>query len=297
MAYNVQNLSAFVKENETLLINDVVIGASVIDDMTVQTGVKSSERIHQLSTDPTFQDGKSCGFSAQGDATMTERVIETGLIKINMEFCDRDLLAKFAEFAVRLEAGAEEFAFEKEIVGDIVKKTQLKLEKMIFAGDKDNGDRFDGLIKIANNSSTVQVSTAGKTAYEKIKTVYMALPEETIAKGAVIYVSPSVYREYLQELVTKNLYHYSGPVNSAPAEYILPGTDIKVKKAVGLTGRSEILGMHTKDVYYGCDLENAKEVVKAWYSDDADLFRVKMLFNAGVQIAFPSEVVVGREDI
>lgn len=296
MAYNVENLSQFVKDNERLLINDVVIGASVIDDMTVQTGVKSSERIHMLTTTPEFQDGKACGFNAQGDAAITERTIETGLIKINMEFCDRDLLGKYAEFAVRLEAGAEQFAFEREIVGDIVKKTQLKLEKGIMAGDKDAGDRFDGLLKIAANSDTVKVNIAGKGAYDKIKAVYMALPEETIAKGATIYVSPAVYREFLQELVTKNLFHYSGPQNAAPESYVLPGTDVKVRKSVGLTGKSEILGMHSKDAFYGCDLENAKEVVKAWYSDDADLFRVKMLFNAGVQIAFPNQVVLGREE-
>lgn len=297
MAYNVNSLSQFVKENERLLINDVVIGASVIDDMTVQTGVKTSERIHMLTTTPEFQDGKDCGFSAQGDAAITERAIETGLIKINMEFCDRDLLGKYAEYAVRLEAGAEEFSYEREIVGDIVKNTQLKLEKMIFQGDKGNGtDRFDGLLKIAANSDTVKVNIASMGAYEKIKAVYMALPEETIAKGATIYVSPAIYREFLQELVTKNLFHYSGPQNASPAEYILPGTDVKVKKTVGLTGKSEILGMHSKDTFYGCDLENAKEIVKVWYSDDADLFRVKMLFNAGVQIAFPNQVVLGREE-
>lgn len=298
MAYNVSELSNFVKENEKLLINDVVIGASVINDMTVQTGVKTSERIHQLATDPSFQDGRSCGFNAEGDAKITERTIETGIIKVNMQFCDRDLLGKYAEYAVRIEAdGAEEFYFEKEIVGDIVKRTQVKLEKMIFQGDKDNGtDRFDGLLKIAGASDTVKVNIAGKGAYDKIKAVYMALPEETIAKGATIYVSPAVYREFLQELVTKNLFHYSGPQNAAPVEYVLPGTDVKVKKTVGLTGKSEILGMHTKDTYYGCDLENAKEVVKAWYSDDDDMFKVKMLWNSGVQFAFPSEVVLGREE-
>jgi hypothetical protein len=41
----------------------------------------------------------------------------------------------------------------------------------------------------------------------------------------------------------------------------------------------------------GTDLIDEQEIVKLWYSEDADEVRVRFTFKAGVQVAFPGEVV------
>ena len=288
-------LSAYVEEKSIPLINQVVLGGSIINDLTVQTGIKSKARIHYLNTDPTFQDGSHCGFNAAGSAALTEREIETGIIKVNYEFCNNELIGKYAEYLTRIAAGAEDLGFERELIDSIIANIQKKLEKMIFQGNKDNSDMFNGLIKVAKDAGVSEdVLTKSDGAYANIKQVYMSLPEEAIDKGATIYVSPATYREFTQELVAKNLFHYAGPVDAAPTSIVFPGTDVKVKKAVGLTGTDYIFAGASKDWFYGCDLEDANEELKVWYSMDDDVVRMKALWNSGVQVAFPDEVKIGK---
>ena len=292
---NTSALSNYVEEHNMPLINNVVLGSSIVRDMSVQTGIKTKARIHYLSTDPTFQDGSACGFNAAGSAALTEREIETGLIKINYEFCNNELLGKYSEYLVRIAAGAEDLGFEKELMDSIIANIQKKLEKMIFLGDKGNSDMFNGLIKVAKDAGVSEdVLTKSDGAYANIKSVYMSLPEEVIEKGATIYVSPATYREFTQELVAKNLFHYSGPTDAYPTEIIFPGTDVKVKRAAGIAGTDYILAGVPKDWFYGCDLSDANEEIKVWYSNDQDVVRMKVLFNAGVQVAFPDEVKIGK---
>ena len=288
-------LSAYVEEKSMPLINNIVLGSSIVRDMTTQTGVKTRARIHYLSTDPTFQDGSACGFNAAGSAALTEREIETGLIKINMEFCQKELLGKYAEYLVRISAGAEDLGFERELMDSIIANIQKKLEKMIFLGDKGNSDMFNGLIKVAKDAGVSEdVLTKSDGAYANIKQVYMSLPEEAIEKGATIYVSPATYREFTQELVAKNLFHYAGPIDAYPTEIVFPGTDTKVKRAAGLAGSDYILAGVPKDWFYGCDMQDANEEIKVWYSNDDDVVRMKVLFNAGVQVAFVDQVKLGK---
>ena len=292
---NTSALSAYVEEKSIPLINQVVLGGSIINDLTVQTGIKTKARIHYLSTDPTFQDGSACGFNAAGSAALTEREIETGLIKINYEFCNNELLGKYSEYLVRIAAGAEDLGFERELIDSIIANIQKKLEKMIFQGNKDNSDMFNGLIKVSKDAGVSEdVLTKSDGAYANIKQVYMSLPEEALDKGATIYVSPATYREFVQELVAKNLFHYSGPVDAAPTAIVFPGTDVKVKKTAGLAGTDYIFAGVSKDWFYGTDMEGANEEIKVWFSNDQDVVRMKVLFNAGVQVAFPDQVKLGK---
>lgn len=292
---NTSALSNYVEEHNIPLINQVVLGSSIVRDMTTQTGVKTTARIHYLSTDPTFQDGKSCGFNAAGSAALTEREIVTGIIKVNLEFCNKELLGKYAEYLVRISAGAEDLGFERELMDSIIANIQKKLEVKIFQGRKDGGDQFDGLIKVATDAGVSEdVLTKSDGAYNNIKQVYMSLPESVLDKGATIYVSPATYREFTQELVAKNLFHYAGPIDAAPTSIVFPGTDVNVKKASGLAGTDYILAGHPKDWFYGCDLQDANEEISVWYSKDSDEVRMKVLWNSGTQIAFPDEVKLGK---
>ena len=292
---NTSALSNYVEEHNIPLINQIVLGGSIIQDLTVQPGIKTRARIHYLSTDPTFQDGSACGFNAAGTAALTEREIVTGLVKVNMEFCQKELLGHYAEYLVRISAGAEDLGFEKELVDSIIANIQKKLEVKIFQGRKDGGDQFDGLIKVATDAGVSEdVLTKSDGAYANIKQVYMSLPESAIEKGATIYVSPATYREFTQELVAKNLFHYAGPVDAYPTEIIFPGTDVKVKKAAGLAGTDYIFAGVSKDWFYGCDLQDANEELKIWYSNDDDVVRIKALWNSGLQVAFPDEVKIGK---
>lgn len=299
MAFNKAGLADYVEQNKDQILSAIVLGGKTIGRMTKQTGVKTSEKINYLGLEPVFQDGSNCGFTPQGDVVLTQREIATGAIKVNMELCDRTLLGKYAEYLVRVAADDEKLPFEAEIVSLLTDKINEAMEKAVWQGDtaseNDNLKHFDGLLKIAGaEASVVDVSaTASEGAYGAIKKMYMALPEELLEAGASIFVSPEAYREFIQGLVDKNNYHYSAPQNSNPDEYFFPGTNVKVVKTLGLAGTKKMVATYDANLYYGCDLENAKEIVKVWFSDDDDKFKIKVLWNAGVQFAFPNHVVLG----
>lgn len=300
MAYNLSELTAYVQENRDVIIRNAVLGnGGIRNRMSIQTGIKTKEKLHPFEVNPIFQDGRGCGFSAQGEAKISERELETGIVKVNMEFCPDDLLGKYAEYLVKISATADELPFEQYIIDGVVTAINEGIEKMMFLGDKASEDHvlkhIDGLVKIlkAEEDVTDVAIVAGQTAYQGILSVYMAMPEEVINKGAEILVSPAIFRAFMQDMVKANLFHYN-PNEGTVDSFILPGTDVVVRKEVGLTGSLNVIGTYPKNLYYGTDLENATEDVKVWFSDDDDNYKLKVKWNSGVQVAFPQDVVLGE---
>lgn len=298
MSYNVIGLPAYVEQHKSDLLYQVVFGGNTIRRMAKQTGVKGTSTINILHTDIPFQNGAGCGFTPQGEAKFTQRQIVTGRIKIDTEFCPDNLIGKYNEYLVRVNAHQTDLPFEEEIMDSIIDGIRAKMEKAVWQGDTASSDanlkHFDGLLKALNAASgVVKESVQSDSAYDAIKTVYMAIPEHLLSKSNVkINVSPAVYRQFLMELVEKNLYHYSGAQNEYPTEFVFPGTNVAVALAEGLAGTQNIVAAQDSNLVYGCDMEGDMEDLKLWFSDDNDVFRLKGKWNAGVNVAFPDEVVL-----
>lgn len=300
MAYNVTGLTDYVKQNEKVLIKDIVLGIgseTTASKMRKQLGIKTTERMNYLDVDPKLKDGSDCGFTADGDSKFTERDIKTVPLKVNESYCERDLLGKFAEHLVSTGADSNGMPFEQEITDGIVKGVRKQIEKAIWQGIAD--PEMKGLIQIADdggadNASTVKVSIpSGTTAYDAIEKVYMAIPEDII-DDAVIFVSPALFRQFTNELVSKNLYHYPSVQNEVPVEFIFPGSNTPVRKTQGLTGADKKIYASTwSNMVYGTDLMNDAEIVKVWYDEKDEDYKVKVRFNLGVNTLYPDMVVLG----
>lgn len=297
--YNVSGLTNYIEVNKEVILKDAILGSGLkgetIPMLRKQLGVKTSERLNYLDVTPTIQPVTGCGFSAQGDTVFSERDIVTAQAKVNDEWCAEQLLNKFAEYKVRIGANEQEMPFEAEITDQIVKGVQKDIERQIWVGDKSNGDLVDGFVTIAlgaDSASTITGATAqGATAYEAIRQAYMLIPEEWIDK-ATIFCSAGIFREYIQNLVDANLYHYDPAFSGELTEMYLAGSDVKVRKCFGLANDNHIYVSATDNMVYGTDFENNKEEVDAWYSKDDDVYRLKMRFNFGVNTLYPDAVVV-----
>lgn len=285
MAYNVTALGTYVQENKDIILKDIVFGGeygNTIPLMTKQLGIKTTEKIHPSTLEAVLQDvSGECGFNPQGDLNISERSITTKQKKVNMEFCLEKLLGKFAEYTVRVGANEDALPFEAEIIDGLVKSINKQVEKDVWTD------------LITNTDAQLTVASTG-TAYERVMAVYMALPE-AILEDAVIFVSPATFREYVKDLVDKNFYHYN-PADGDLEEIFIPGSGVKVRKALGLAGQTEdvIFGTSPKNMIYGTDFMDNKEEVKAWFSDDNDVYRIKVRFNYGANVAFP-DLVVGSK--
>ena len=298
----VTSLPAYVQDNKDLIIkNFALVGTASRQRFGIQTGIKTSAYLNYLELNPTLQDGKGCGFTAAGSATLTQRTITTAVIKVNMDVCPDSLLGKYAEYLVRIGANSNELPFEQYIIDGVTTEINKKIEKLIWQGDTSKSSDTDlkwinGILKqLASDSDNVDVPIAANTAiYDAIKAVYLAIPEETLERGAEIYVSPANYRDFLMAMVEKKYFNYSGPQDSAPEEFVFPGTDVKVVKTPGLAGVNDrIVASFPENFVYGCDAEGDLEDVKIWFSDDDDLFKLKVKWNSGIAYRFPNQVTLG----
>lgn len=300
-SYVVSGLTNYVETEKDVLIRSAVIGRNpnyTLDRVSKKFGIKTSDRLNYMSVTPALQDGLGCSFSPSGSTQFSEREIVTKIFKVNDEWCPDDLLGKFAENRVAIAAGKERLPFEQEITNEIVDGVADQVEKLVWQGatSANSGtDLIDGFLTQAlhqDSASTITVTGSSATSvYNQIKAVYMALPEE-ILEDAFIAVSPGMFRQYIQELVAANLYHYD-PANGAINEMFIPGADVKVVKVKGLAGSDKIYASTWKNLVAGMDMMSDSEEFKLWFSDDADLYRLKLRFNLGVSTFFPDLVVVG----
>ena len=223
MAYTVSGLTDYVKENEAIILKDVVFGNAYGDTiplMAKQLGIKDKARIHPSTLDVTLQNVTGCSFSADTDLEFSEREIETKQKKVNAEFCEEDLLGKFAEYEVTVGPNADSLPFEAELIDGMVKSVNKQVETDVWT------DLIGICSGVADSASVVSVSAASDTsAYEFIMQVYMAIPEE-ILNDAIIFTAPALFREYIKCLVEKNLYHYN-PADGALSEMFIPGTGVR----------------------------------------------------------------------
>lgn len=289
------SLPDYVQTNHDLLVKDLVLGGKSIARMTKQVGVKKDAYLNYLDIVPTIADGSSCGWGEAGTITATQRTINTALMKVNMALCEKKLLGKYNEYLVKIGAGNESCPYEQVIIDGIIKGIVEKMEKAVWQwDDTQTGELFDGILTIAGaDSSVIDVTIAsGKSAYEGLKAVYAAIPEYVHEKGAKIFVSPAIFRAFMQEMVNANLFHYN-PGEGELEEFFLPGTGCKVVKTLGLDNSLKVVATFDENLVYGTDLLGNEEKVEMWYSKDNQEFRFAAEWNAGVQIAFPAYCVLG----
>ena len=297
----VDSLPAYVQENRDILVKDFALsGRGTRGRIAIQPGVKLNAAINFLDVNPTLQDGSACGFTAAGDVSLSQRIINAPSIKVNLEICPRTLIGKYAEYLVRNSAKAEALPFEAEVMQGVTNNLNNKIEKLIWQGDKAKSSDtdlkwIDGLLKIIGAENTaIKVSIqSGSSAWAGIQSVFVKIPTEARKRGASIFVAPEIYDAFLLELVAANLYHFA-PGEGADDEVVnLPGTRCQVVKTYGLEGSLKIVGTFARNLVYGCDMEDDFEDIDLWYSKDSRTFKLEALWNSGVQVAFPELAVIG----
>jgi hypothetical protein len=291
-------LPAYVEQRRLPLIKEAVLKAKSASLFNLQSDIKTDAALNLLTTDVQFGDGLTCGWNEAGTQTLSQRILKTGNIKINMAYCDKAMLKYWTQYQIRVAAGQKTLPFEEDFVSAVVENVKEAVEIAIWQGDTasetNNLKYFDGLLKILGaEAGTVDVVITGASAYDDIMAVYNAIPEKVL-EGASILVGADTFRKFVNELVAKNYYHYSG--ENLNGEIYLPGSQVKVIAVNGLNGTDKIVaGQLDKNFFYGVDMVNDEEKFELWYSQDFREFRLAIEFNAGVQVAFPDEVVLGAK--
>ena len=297
MALNVSTLSNYVEEKRLPLIAKSFLRGKTIDLIQLETGVLQDTALNLVSAQVEFGDGASCGWNPTEGVALSQRLLKPTFLKVNQVFCDKDLLKKWASYEVKLAAGREQLPFEEKFMEEIANAINESIEKLVWQGDRSNDNEPDGFLKILETGGSGVVSvtwTAGTTAYNKIKAVYNKIPANIIDKeDTVIFVGEETYREFIQDLVAANLYHFSPDYKAG--EYMVPGTSVRVIAVNGLNGTGKIVAGRLSNFFYGVGAEDDKDTFDFWYSKDNREFRLAAYFAIAVQIAYPNEIVLGKQ--
>lgn len=300
MGYVLTGLTQYTEEHRLPLIGKSVLGAKSAKIFNLMTDVKGPTALNKFNTEVIFGDGSSCGWSASGNTEFSQRILTPTPLKVNMSYCDKDMLKYWAQYQVQVAVGAKTLPFEEDLTNSIADNVAEKIEKMIYQGVSGQTNEFEGMISILESASgeTNNVSSAsGTTAYAFLKAVAKAIPTAVKEKGdAVILCSAGVFDEFIDNLVTANLYHYN-PDNDGES-YMLPATNVKVIKVNGLNGASDsyeyAIGGRLANLFYGTDAEGDDQKFEIWKSQDYGEFRLAIEFIAGVQVAYPNEIAFGK---
>ena len=297
MAIDVKALNNYVEEKRLPLIAKSFLKGRTIDLIQIETGVLQDTALNLVSAQVEFGDGATCGWDATEGVALSQRLLKPTFLKVNQVFCDKNLLKKWASYEVKLAAGREQLPFEEKFMDEIANAISESIEKLVWQGDSSNDNEPDGFLKIleAKGSGVVSATwSAGTSAYNKIKTVYNAIPANIVDKeDTVIFVGEDTYREFIQDLVAANLYHFDPDYKDG--EYRLPGTSIRVIAVNGLNSTGKIVAGRLSNFFYGVGAEDDKDTFDFWYSKDNREFRLAVYFAIAVQVAYPNEIVLGKQ--
>lgn len=292
-------LTAYTEEHKLPLLRNAVIGAKSAKLFNLMTGVKGNTALNLLDTTIEFGDGSACGWNAAGKSEISQRVLVPGAVKINMDFCDKQLLKYWMNYEVRVGAGQKTLPFEEDFMKGVVEGVGAAVEKALWQGDTASGDanlnKFDGLVKIIGAATVADTTTYDASSISKtLNDMYAAMPCGAFQKGEVVaYISDADYRKYIQELIANGNLVITTGVNDVamPESVLIPGTNVRVHGVCGLDGVNKAYMSYKDNFVYGTDLEGDAETLDLWYSKDNREFRLAIEFTAGAQVAFPDMIV------
>lgn len=313
MAFSLGTLTAYVEQNEQLLVAASVLGpktAALIQSQgNVMVGVKSAETINIMDTDAIFQAGGTCGFTTSGTTTITQRTVTVGKFKVNEAICPKDLEAYYLQKALPAGSRYDTITFATDYTSKKAEKIASQLETAIWQGDTTslnaNLNKFDGFIELIKDAGASVVNANSVAYYGSVETaindttvvnvfdaVYKAIPAQVIDKDDVkIFCGMDVFRTLTIKIKNANLFHYQ--VDAKPnASFFLPGTAIEVVGTPGLNGTNKIYAMRMSNMWLGTDLlDEDQNRWELFFAREADQVRFVSEFKMGVNFAFPTEIV------
>lgn len=313
MAFSVGTLTGYVKANERELLTKSLFSAKSISLASKMPNVKSSSQLNLMDTDAVFQSGVSCGFSASGTTTFTRRNMTVSPIRVHESLCPKTLENTWLGLVLPSGSNPKSIPFEQQFTDLKAGLIAQNLERAFWQGDTGSGDnalaQFDGMIKlvtsvsgsaIAANSSAFMAgapysATGGITVSNVIaiiQGVFRAIPAALVDKAdTTVFVGIDTFRTYQLALTNANLFHYNTDASSSNFEITIPGTNIKVVGVNGLNGTNRIYALRTSNMFFGCDVLGEESKFELFWAQEAMEVRYVCEFKAGVQIAFPAEIV------
>ena len=289
-------LKSYLETNGVEILTKALFNSESAKYFNIQTGVTADQPIIRLDSSITLADASTCGFEATGEDTFTNRILSPKFLKLNKEFCPKDLLKTWAHSEVKMSATGQELPFEELLIDSNVNQLAKVNEQLIWEGDITNGTGnlalMDGIITIARaDANTVKIDAGTDSLWTRVQKTWLAL-DPAIADKCTVFMSIANYKQLIVDLMNANQYHIFEEYNG---EYkmTMPGTNLVIRGVSGIT-QDVIVATPEENLYLGVDAESDNEVVDLYFDKSDRTFKFVIEYAYATQYAF-SEFVYLNE--
>jgi len=298
MSFSLGTLTAYTEQQRLPLITKAVFAARTASLFTKQVGIKSAAALNLMDTDAALAAGTSCGWTASGTTTFTQRNITVAPMKIQEALCPRSLEQYWMQSQLTQGSTYDGVPFEQAFAEQKALRIAEALENAIWSGST----LVTGMLTILNaaSGSTVSGNTAAVSsittgnAIQVFDNIYNQIPQAILTRNdLVIFCGWTNFRTLIGAFKANTgvMYNQVDLQGLADGDIIYPGTNVRVVAVPGLTGTNRIVCSYLGNFFYGTDLLSDEENFSLWYSKDNDEVRFQAAFKVGVQVAYPDLVV------
>lgn len=306
---DVSNLVDYVEQNKQDIIHASVLGAQTLTyPIDIITGVKYQEQFNFMAITAPFQSGATCAFNSSGTTTFTKTVLTVLDVKVQQDYCPKQLEAKYTQKFLRPGAHQEELPLAQFITDYVNQLIAAQMEQAIWQGDTTNPGmnnlkHFDGLIKKIDAASPVYATATAAISKANvlgvIEEMYTLIPAQILNKELVLIVGKSTFQKINLALAALNYFHVPVSVGMNQWEMTYPYFNLKVVAVDGLSNITGTAGSYKDrmvltywdNLAFVTDLQNDSETVELWYSSDDRVIKTSYEWKAGTGVKFGSEIV------
>lgn len=311
MAFDLSALTAYTDEQSRDLLIRSQFKTKTAQYATKHEKVKSSKNLHKIGGGIYFQDGTNCGWNASGGTDFTDRTLTTYPMKINEEYCIRDMEDYWTQ--ILLNAGQE---YSESDMPEAVRVAKLgEVAEAIETADW-NGNTTSGTGNNAFYNGIRRIISVAGTATEANVAAYYGTPATEITQALIVAETDAMVKAYAATVPgnmgkqgnylfmgrdkfmllvfayrEKNYFGFNGTTDQGNDEMRLLGTNITIVAVDGLNGVDEMYLFNRDNFHIGMDGSGEDDAFKMWYQDKEELVYMKMRLRRGVQFAYPNEVV------
>jgi hypothetical protein len=301
MAFTFAGLTSYTDQERLPLITKAVFSARSAALFTKQVGIKFAAALNLMDTDAVLQSGDTCGYTTSGTTAFTQRNITVGRMKVQETLCPRSLEQYWMQTQLTAGSTYDGVPFEQAFSEQKALRIAEALENAIWQGNA----YFSGINQLLNaaSGSTISGNTGAVSASVGITTnnviaifdgIYNQIPQAILTRtDLVIFCGWNNFRTLIGafKASTGVMYNQVDLAGLADGDIIYPGTNVRVVAVPGLTNTNRIVATYLGNLFYGTDLLSDEEQFSIWFSKDNDEVRFQAAFKAGVQFAYPDQIV------
>lgn len=319
---NTTLLSGLVRYRDELSMGEIltesVFSARTLEIVKVETGVKGTQTINLMTSQPIWTVA-ACGLQAgTGSVTLSQQDITVADLSQTEDLClvGQNTLSKYYTGALMPKGINQEDLtpkiFATAFIADKMLKTKDFVEHIVWAGNSTGSGTFStsqgmnlangflyqltqgsGHASVVSGNGTYSGALVQGQSVAVINAMIAALPQAVADKELVLFMSLPNFQTVRNELIINNNYHYTAIDAGVPSWTIsYPfANNVTIVATSGLQGRNDLVLTYPENLYVGTDGEHDFEQFNIWYSNDLNAVRYRLQLRIGTAIAYPQYVV------